>query len=57
MRRGLMVDLAEALGVDPSALSQWQEVPAERVPAVARFLGVERYQLRPDLWDPPCRKR
>lgn len=53
-RPGLMTELAAALGIGVSAVSQWRRVPPERVPAVASILGVGRHQLRPDLWEPPC---
>lgn len=52
-RRGLIVEIANTLGIQTSSVCGWQQVPPERVPAVARILGVERHQLRPDLWEPP----
>lgn len=55
--RGRLTTLAEALGVYPSAISQWSQVPAERVPAVAQATGLSRHDLRPDLFDPAPRKR
>ena len=56
-RRGIVAELAEGLGLATSSVCQWDEVPAERVPEVARILGVGRHQVRPDLWEPPCRQR
>lgn len=56
-RRGLVNELAEGLGLASSSVCQWDEVPAERVPGVARILGVGRHQIRPDLWEPPQRVR
>lgn len=42
--------LADALGLVPSAITQWMRVPAERVPAVAKATGVPAATLRPDLY-------
>jgi len=44
--------LARAIGVTPSAVSQWDRVPAERVLQVERATGgkVDRRRLRPDLY-------
>lgn len=57
-RRGLIAELASELGVATSSVCGWDEVPPERVPEVARILGVGRHQVRPDLWEAPrrCRK-
>jgi DNA-binding transcriptional regulator YdaS (Cro superfamily) len=55
-RRGLIAELADELGLTTSSICQWDDVPAERVPDVARVLGVGRHQIRPDLWDPPPRR-
>jgi len=45
------VALAKALGnVSSQAVSQWKRVPAERVLDVERATGVQRYELRPDLY-------
>lgn len=48
--RGRLKNLAEALGVFPSAISQWTKVPAERVVSVERATGIPRGELRPDLY-------
>ncbi len=45
--------LSRALGVVPSAITQWTRVPAERVPAVSAATGVPRWRLRPDLYEAP----
>lgn len=48
--RGRAVELAACLGVSPSAISQWQRVPAERVLDIERITGVKRHELRPDIY-------
>ena len=48
--RGRRARLAEALGINPGAISQWSAVPAERVVEVERLTGVPRQELRPDLY-------
>lgn len=50
--RGRLTKLANALDVFPSAISQWDKVPAERVIAVEEATGISRYDLRPDLFGP-----
>lgn len=42
--------LAEALGVVPSAVTQWSRVPARHVPRVAALAGVDGRMIRPDLY-------
>lgn len=44
--------LARAIGagITPQAVSQWKQVPAERVLSVERATGVSRERLRPDLY-------
>lgn len=51
--RGRLARLADALDVYPSAILQWDKVPAERVPAVAEATGLPRHDLRPDLYGHP----
>ena len=48
--RGRAVVLAASLGVFPSAISQWQRVPVERVLEVERLTGISRHELRPDIY-------
>jgi DNA-binding transcriptional regulator YdaS (Cro superfamily) len=36
--------------ITPQAVSQWKQVPAERVLDVERATGVPRHRLRPDLY-------
>lgn len=45
--------LAKHLGIARPAVSGWKRVPAERLEAVARFLGVPASALRPDLYPDP----
>ena len=43
--------LAEALGKQPSTISQWKSVPAEHVRKVEAFTGIPAHELRPDVFD------
>lgn len=43
--------LARALGIQPSAVSRWEEVPPRRVTEIARRFGIPRHTLRPDLYE------
>lgn len=52
-RRGLLSKLAADLGIKPSAVSMWKQVPAERLPEVERITGIPRHALRPDICPPP----
>ena len=36
--------------ITPQAISQWKQVPAERVLDVERATGVSRHKLRPDIY-------
>lgn len=48
-RRGLRHQIARELGLAPSSVWRWAEVPAERVVDVERITGIPRHVLRPDL--------
>lgn len=48
--RGRISRLAVELGVTPSAISQWTEVPAERMGDVSRITGIPLSELRPDIF-------
>lgn len=49
--------LARALGLHHTTVLGWKRIPAERVPAVSRLIGISRHELRPDLWDAPAAVR
>lgn len=49
---GGMTSLANAVGVTPSAIAQWDVVPPLRVLQVEKATGVPRWVLRPDLYPP-----
>lgn len=51
-RAGSASALARLLQVTPSAVLQWQDVPARRVLEVEQFTGVSRHALRPDIFGP-----
>lgn len=42
--------LARHLGVTRGAVAQWDRIPAERVVEIAKFTGIRREILRPDLY-------
>jgi DNA-binding transcriptional regulator YdaS (Cro superfamily) len=48
---GGVVAMSIKLGMSRGAVSQWDEVPAERVVAVEILTGVPRARLRPDMFD------
>jgi DNA-binding transcriptional regulator YdaS (Cro superfamily) len=52
-RRGLIAEIARGLKINPSAVSMWVRVPAERLPEVERITGIPRHELRPDICPPP----
>ena len=51
-RAGSASALARLLRLTPSAVLQWQDVPARRVLEVEQFTGVCRHALRPDIFGP-----
>ena len=51
-KRGRRKELAEVLGISPSAVTMWPRVPAERVLVVEVHTGISRHVLRPDLYGP-----
>jgi DNA-binding transcriptional regulator YdaS (Cro superfamily) len=48
--------LAERLGISPQAVSQWENIPAERVIAIEKLTLVHRSKLRPDFYPPERRQ-
>ncbi len=56
-KAGSVKALAEAAGVKPQAISQWRQVPIDRVARIAEALGMPRHELRPDVFDPPAAGR
>lgn len=53
--RGNAAALAKVLGISTQAISQWREVPVNRVLDIESVTGVPRYELRPDIYPPPRR--
>jgi TorA maturation chaperone TorD len=49
---GGISELARKIGIAQPSVSNWSRVPAERVAAVAEITGIDRTELRPDLFDP-----
>jgi len=47
---GSAKELARRIGVTPQAISQWDEVPLNRVLVVERETGISRHELRPDVF-------
>lgn len=47
---GGISELARRLGISQPSVSNWDRVPAERVPAVEAATGIVRAVLRPDLY-------
>lgn len=56
-KRGRRLKLAAALDINPSAISQWAEVPLGRVIAVEAATGISREDLRPDVFAAPKDKK
>lgn len=49
--RGQQIALAKHLGLYPSTVSQWKQVPAEHVRRVSEFTGIPMAVLRPDIFE------
>lgn len=52
VRKGVRMEIARALDLSPSAVWQWEKVPAEFVHTVESITGIPRSELRPDLYPP-----
>ncbi len=50
-KRGRLSRLSERVKVTPSAISQWTEVPAERMGDDSRITGIPLRKLRPDIFE------
>lgn len=50
LARALSEEAPPERTLTPQAISQWKQVPAERVLEVERVSGVSRHLLRPDLY-------
>lgn len=54
-RLGSLKAVAKRLGITPQAIAQWPNrgPKAEHVPALEEMSGVPRYEIRPDIYEPP----
>jgi len=50
-QRGRLTKLAIGLGVTPTAIKQWDIIPAERMADVSRLTGIPMDELRPDIFE------
>ena len=48
--RGRLSRLAAGLEITPGAITQWSEVPAERMGDISRLTGIPMKELRPDIF-------
>src|SRR3954453_4965855 len=51
---GGVAQLARKIGIAQPSVSNWTQVPAQRVVAVEAATGIARQQLRPDLYSEPA---
>lgn len=49
--------LASELGISRQAVEQWDAIPPRHVLRVEELSGVSRYDLRPDIYGEPPRRR
>jgi DNA-binding transcriptional regulator YdaS (Cro superfamily) len=54
---GNQATLARALGISSQAITQWGKVPPTRVIEIERLTGVNRSDLRPDIYPPEPQTR
>lgn len=50
--RGRLSRLSEFIGVNPSVVIRWHQVPPHHALKVEQFTGISRYDLRPDIYGP-----
>ena len=50
-KAGGVAELARKIGIAQPSVSNWNQVPAQRVIAVEAATGISRRELRPDLYD------
>lgn len=50
VKDGMILKIADGIGISPQAVGKWNRVPAERVVEVARITRVSKSRLRPDLY-------
>lgn len=50
---GGVTKLAVELNITRSAVSQWDQIPMDRVFDVARITNIPAHELRPDIIPPP----
>ena len=55
MRRGRTREIAHAAGVSRQAVWAWDRIPAERAMEISKAIGLELWELRPDLWQNPSK--
>ncbi|QHW26625.1 helix-turn-helix domain-containing protein [Rhizobium leguminosarum bv. viciae 248] len=48
--RGRLTRLADRIGVNPSAISQWKSVPVDHLAEVEEFTGIPRAELLPEAF-------
>lgn len=51
--RGLNAKITRELRLSRSAVSQWSQVPADRVVRVSEIIGIPPHEIRPDVFPAP----
>jgi DNA-binding transcriptional regulator YdaS (Cro superfamily) len=54
---GSISELARKLGLTQPTVARWRQIPVPHVPKIERLYKIPRWQLRPDVWEPPYRPR
>lgn len=47
---GSMSTLARSLKITPQAVAQWKTIPTEHIISIEKLTGIDRAELRPDLY-------